>query len=102
MSKTSEALVVDLRENEEHIEMHLAVLKRHGFERALVVDGLFAFPYFSDIDRGLAAAVLLDWFWNGDGSQHYSSIGELARRARWGMWRSIDFLIAQARLNAIG
>ena len=101
MSKTSEALVVDLRENDEHIEMHLAVLKRHGFERALVVDGLFACPYFTDADRGLAGAVMLDWFWNGDGSRQYEHIGDLARRARWGQWRSLDFLIAQARLNAM-
>lgn len=101
MSKASENLVVDLTENEEHIEMHLAVLKRCGFERALVLDGMFAFPYFDDDDRELAIAVMLDWFWHGDGRNHFRDLGELHRRFRWAKWRSMNYLISKARMAAI-
>jgi hypothetical protein len=73
-------MVVDLWGRRWPAPLHVAVLRRAGFKRCLVVDGNYLVPYFRD--RELADELLLSWCRNGAGAQWYSSEADV-RTALW-------------------
>jgi hypothetical protein len=97
MSEIAKALVVDLDDPTWFVEYQLGQLLILGFERVLIVDESFCFPY----RRKRQAAIDLLWhWWRCDLGKRYYATSDAVR---WSLvqcrWKPIPWLIERTGLE---